>query len=116
MQVAIDYRLPIGPAYSSIDDVAADPQIAARGLLVPGRDADGHPVTYIGQPVLVDGAATAVPVPAPAHGADTEAILRELGYDHDEIEALAASRVTIADEHDVDFIALNVHARPTDTG
>jgi len=69
-------------------------------------------VTYIGQPVLVDGAATPEPAPAPAHGADTEAILRELGYDDDAIEALAAGRVTTAERHDDDFIALNVHARP----
>jgi crotonobetainyl-CoA:carnitine CoA-transferase CaiB-like acyl-CoA transferase len=84
MQVAIHHRLPTGPSYSSIDEVAADPQIAARGVLVPGRDADGRPVTCIGQPVLVDGAATPEPAPAPAHGADTEAILRELGYDDDD--------------------------------
>jgi crotonobetainyl-CoA:carnitine CoA-transferase CaiB-like acyl-CoA transferase len=94
--------------------VAADPQIAARGVLVPGRDADGRPVTHIGQPVLVDGAATPEPVPAPAHGADTEAILRELGYDADAIEALAAGWVTTAEQHDDDFIALNVHAQPAD--
>jgi len=112
MQVAIGHRLPIGPSYSSIEEVAADPQIAARGMLVPGRDTDGRPVTYIGQPVLVDGAATPEPAPAPAHGADTEAILRELGYDDDAIEALAAGRVTTVERHDDDFIALNVHARP----
>jgi len=114
MQVAIDHRLPIGPSYSSIDEVAADPQMIARGVLVPGRGADGRPVTYIGQPVLVDGAATPQPAPAPAHGADTEAILRELGYDADAVEALAAGRVTTAEQHDDDFIALNVHARPID--
>jgi crotonobetainyl-CoA:carnitine CoA-transferase CaiB-like acyl-CoA transferase len=114
MQVAVDHRLPIGPAYSSIDEVAADPQVTARSLLVPGRDADGHPVTYIGQPVLVDGAATPRPAPAPEHGADTEAVLRELGYDDEAIGRLAADRVTTADHHDDDYIALNVHARPVD--
>jgi formyl-CoA transferase len=112
MQVAIDHRLPIGPAHGSVDEVAADPQVAARGLLVPGHDADGRPVTYIGQPVLVDGAATPEPAPAPAHGADTEAVLRELGYDAKAIQALAAAGVTTADSHDDDYIALNVHARP----
>jgi crotonobetainyl-CoA:carnitine CoA-transferase CaiB-like acyl-CoA transferase len=115
MQVAIDHRLPIGPAYSSIDEVAADPQIAGRGLLVPGRDGDGRPVTYIGQPVLVDGAGTPEPAAAPAHGADTEAVLHELGYNAAAIEALAANRVTTAEQHDDEFIALNVHARPADT-
>jgi crotonobetainyl-CoA:carnitine CoA-transferase CaiB-like acyl-CoA transferase len=112
MRVAIDHRLPIGPAHSSVDEVAADPQVVARGLLVAGHDADGRPVTYIGQPVLVDGAATPEPAPAPALGADTEAVLRELGYDASAIQGLADGRVTTADRHDDDFIALNVHARP----
>jgi len=110
MQVAIDHRLPIGPAYDSISDVVADPQVAARGIFVRGHDAGGQPVTYIGQPVLVDGAATPEPSPAPGHGADTEAVLRELGYNADEIALFASDRVTTADEVDDDYIALNVHA------
>jgi formyl-CoA transferase len=111
MRVAIDRRLPIGPAHSGIDEVVADPQVAARGVLVPGRDADGHAVTYVGQPVLADGVATEEPAPAPAHGADTDAILRELGYDEAAIGKLAADRVTTAEQHDDDFIAQNVHAQ-----
>jgi crotonobetainyl-CoA:carnitine CoA-transferase CaiB-like acyl-CoA transferase len=78
---------------------------------VPGRDADGHAVTYVGQPVLADGVATEEPAPAPAHGADTDAILRELGYDEAAIGKLAADRVTTAEQHDDDFIAQNVHAQ-----
>jgi crotonobetainyl-CoA:carnitine CoA-transferase CaiB-like acyl-CoA transferase len=111
MQVAIDHRLPIGPAHSTLGEVIADPQIAARGVLVPGRDANGEAVTYVGQPVLVDGMPPGEPVPAPAHGADTDAILRELGYDEAAVGKLAADRVTTAERHDDDFIALNVHAR-----
>lgn len=112
MRVAVDHRLPIGPAHSSIEEVVADPQIAARGLLVPGRGADGEAVTYVGQPVLVDGMATPQPVPARAQGADTDAILTELGYDAAAISKLAADLVTTAQGRDDDFIALNVHARP----
>jgi hypothetical protein len=61
--------------------------------------------------VLVDGAATPRPTPAPEHGADTDAVLRELGYSEDAIRRLAADRVTTAEQRDDDFIALNVHAR-----
>jgi crotonobetainyl-CoA:carnitine CoA-transferase CaiB-like acyl-CoA transferase len=111
MRVAIEHRLPIGPAYSSIEEVVADPQVAARGVLVDGAGADGRPVTYVGQPVLVDGAGTPTPTPAPEHGADTAAVLHELGYDAEQIKQLAEDRVTAADEVDEDFIALNVHAQ-----
>ena len=39
MQVAIEHRLPIGPAYSTIEEVAADPQIAGTrsACARPGR-------------------------------------------------------------------------------
>lgn len=112
MTVAVEHRLPIGPAYDSIADVVADPQTTARGLFVEGPGPAGEPVTYIGQPVLVDGVATPVPTPAPAHGADTDDVLRELGYTAEQIEQFATHRVTTADETDDDFIALNVHATP----
>jgi crotonobetainyl-CoA:carnitine CoA-transferase CaiB-like acyl-CoA transferase len=112
MEVAIEHRLPIGPAYGSIEEVRADPQIAARGVLFDGVGADGQPVTYVGEPVLVDGAGSPTPTPAPEHGADTEAVLRELGYDAAEIGRFAADAVTTADDVDGDFIALNIHAGP----
>jgi crotonobetainyl-CoA:carnitine CoA-transferase CaiB-like acyl-CoA transferase len=111
MQIAIENRLPIGPAYRSVDEVVADPQTVARGVFVAGPGVAGSPVTYIGQPVLVDGAPTPAPSPAPAQGRDTEAILRELGYPDGEIARLAADRVTTSDEVEENYIALNVHAR-----
>jgi crotonobetainyl-CoA:carnitine CoA-transferase CaiB-like acyl-CoA transferase len=114
MQVAVEHRLPLGPAYRSLDEVATDPQIAARALLVPGTGPDGEALTYIGQPVLVDGAGTPPPAPAPAPGADTATILEELGYDPGAISALAAAGVTTAAQHDDGFIARDVHARPAD--
>jgi crotonobetainyl-CoA:carnitine CoA-transferase CaiB-like acyl-CoA transferase len=116
MRVAIEHRLPIGPAHSSIDEVVSDPQITARSLLIPGRDGNGEAVTYIGQPVLVDGNPTEEPAPAPAHGTHTDAILRELGYDDKTIAHLAAAHVTTAAQHDDDFIALGVHGPASGEG
>ncbi|GAA2312962.1 CaiB/BaiF CoA transferase family protein [Streptomyces violaceusniger] len=111
MRIAVEHRLPIGPAHEGIEEVAADPQIVARGVLIEGRDAAGGAVVHVGGPVLVDGAGTPVPRPAPGHGADTEAVLRELGYDTDQIRGLAEGRVTTAEERDDGFIARNVHGR-----
>ena len=112
MRIAVAHRLPIGPAHGSVNDVVSDPQLAARGVFRPGTGVDGTAITYIGEPVLVDGDPAPEPTPAPAQGADTEAVLRELGYTDAEISALAADRVTTADDVDDGYIALNVHARP----
>jgi crotonobetainyl-CoA:carnitine CoA-transferase CaiB-like acyl-CoA transferase len=82
--------LPCGPVLS-MDEVFADPQVehleltrsvthATEGELRVLR----HPVTMSETPVGVRGA-------PPLPGADTDAVLREIGYDEDEIEALVAS-------------------------
>jgi crotonobetainyl-CoA:carnitine CoA-transferase CaiB-like acyl-CoA transferase len=64
-------------------EVSQDPQVAANGYLTD-VDVDGHKVTIASSPWQFDE--TRYPLePAPEHGAQTDEILLELGFDYDEI-------------------------------
>jgi crotonobetainyl-CoA:carnitine CoA-transferase CaiB-like acyl-CoA transferase len=113
LKLAIDNALPLGPAHDGIDEVRADPQIQARGILyeegVPGRGR----VLLVGQPALVDGRAAREARPAPALGEHTAEILAELGYSKPEIERLAAGQVTTGAAPAADYIADSFQAPKT---
>jgi crotonobetainyl-CoA:carnitine CoA-transferase CaiB-like acyl-CoA transferase len=78
--------VPNGPVLA-LDEVVADPHVQARGCIaeVPHGDA-AHPALRV--PFRFDGFDDPSPQPAPALGADTDAILSELGYDAARIAAL----------------------------
>ena len=79
---------------------------------MPGRDADGRPVTSVLQPVLVDGRLTRAR-PGPRLDAHTE--LSCVNWPTTLTPSrLRAGQVTTAEQHDNEFIALNVHALPAD--
>jgi crotonobetainyl-CoA:carnitine CoA-transferase CaiB-like acyl-CoA transferase len=84
-------RVPCGVVYSPAE-LADDPHVQAIGLLVD----DVHPIAgRIRQPrhpVLFDDTPARVGGPAPALGADTDAVLTELGF-ADRIEAWRGSGV-----------------------
>jgi crotonobetainyl-CoA:carnitine CoA-transferase CaiB-like acyl-CoA transferase len=68
--------------------VCADPQLRAQDMIL-SVDHPGHgPIGMIGSPVKMSKTPFAVRLPAPELGADTDAVLRELGYDSNRIEAL----------------------------
>lgn len=78
--------VPNGPVLA-LDEVMVDPQVQARGCVQPvAHGGASHPALRL--PFRFDGFADPAPQPAPALGADTEAVLRELGYDSTRIEAL----------------------------
>lgn len=88
----IEHDVPVATAYTAVD-MFADAQFAARGDLVPVDDPVIGPVRqqapyprFVGQPVPV-------PAGAPRLGADTDAVLADLGLDQDAIEALRADGV-----------------------
>jgi len=81
--------VPAGPVLA-VPDVLEHPQIAGRGMIAefahPKR-AEGR-LRLLRPGMKINGQAPAVETPPPILGADSEAILKELGYDDTEIEAL----------------------------
>jgi crotonobetainyl-CoA:carnitine CoA-transferase CaiB-like acyl-CoA transferase len=76
-------------AVRDYQEVLADPQAALNGSFaqVPYR---GATVTVVRPPFDYDGRPLPVRMPSPEVGADTEEILREIGYDQDQIDRLMA--------------------------
>jgi crotonobetainyl-CoA:carnitine CoA-transferase CaiB-like acyl-CoA transferase len=109
LSVALEHDLPLGPVHDGAAAVAADPQIAARQILIRSSRPDGRPFTYVGQPALVDGKAAEPGAAAPTPGQHTDEVLRELGYDAGAIAALADAGVTTAATVDDSYIAEGVH-------
>ncbi|HMN71735.1 MAG TPA: CoA transferase [Rhodoblastus sp.] len=82
--------VPCGPIYT-VDQVFADPQVQALGI----AQSVTHPVlgetTLVGQPVELSRTPGRIETPTPAHGAHTDDVLRDLGYDAQEIAGLRAA-------------------------
>lgn len=89
MEVAVAADVTMGPALR-FDEVAEDPHLQARGMIV----TEHHPVLgdfrTLGNPLLVDGESFTLRS-APAHGQHTDEVLAELGYDDDACAALRAA-------------------------
>jgi crotonobetainyl-CoA:carnitine CoA-transferase CaiB-like acyl-CoA transferase len=85
--------VPCGPVYRSVGEVPDDPQVRANGTFVDtvhpqlGRMREPRP------PLRFDRTSTAIHGSAPALGAHTDAVLRELGLGATEIEELRGNGV-----------------------
>ena len=85
--------VPCGPVYRSVGEVPDDPQVRANGTFVDtvhpqlGRMREPRP------PLRFDRTPTAIHGSAPALGAHTDAVLRELGVGAAEIEELRGTGV-----------------------
>jgi crotonobetainyl-CoA:carnitine CoA-transferase CaiB-like acyl-CoA transferase len=75
---------------ATLDDVVADRQMLANDVLV---SLEGSDMLTINSPLWVEGAAKVPPHLAPAIGEHSEEVLRELGYDDDQIRRLRQSGV-----------------------
>jgi crotonobetainyl-CoA:carnitine CoA-transferase CaiB-like acyl-CoA transferase len=78
-------EVPAGPI-NSIAEVVADPQVTARGMISAAGEG-----RFVAQPIRMPGRDFAPERPAPALGADTDQVLRELGYDSEAIAHLRAA-------------------------
>lgn len=75
-----DARIPSGRIYD-VADIAADPHYRARDMLVDAALPDGTPVLVPGIVPKLGATPGRIERPAPALGADTDAVLETLGID-----------------------------------
>ena len=68
-------------------EVAQDPQAEANGYVQTVEYGNGRTLRLVSAPVQFGGSPGAL-TPAPEHGADTESVLQELGYDWADIARL----------------------------
>lgn len=87
--VLADMEGPWAPLQTA-QELHADPQTIANGYLPSVETDEGDAAALVAAPVQFDEAAPAVRR-APEHGADTDAILGELGYDWDTVVQLKVS-------------------------
>jgi crotonobetainyl-CoA:carnitine CoA-transferase CaiB-like acyl-CoA transferase len=85
-------QVPAGPV-NRYDQTLADPQIAAREMVVDIEHPKIGPMKTIGLPLKSTGELTQIRRPAPWLGQHSEEVLRSLGYGANEIEALFAAEV-----------------------
>ncbi len=79
--------VPGGPI-NRIDQILADPQVAARGLLKRMERSDGTPVTVIGYPSQLSRTPATYRIAPQSLGASTAEVLALLGVDEAERAAL----------------------------
>ena len=106
-------RVPFGPVLNAAE-IAADPHFAVREMVVPVTHPGHHaPVSLAGVPVRMSATPGGIHRRAPWLGEDTEAVLREAGFDADRIASLVRADIVRRHEADHDTeTATEKEARP----
>ena len=81
----------VGPV-NDVPETFSDPQILHRQMVVETKHPIAGQTKQIGSPLKLSGTSEQIRNPAPCIGQDTEAVLKELGYNHQEIEALKTAK------------------------
>lgn len=75
-------------AVVDIEELGDDPHFAAVGLFQEAEHPSEGPYRYVRDPIRINGQNSMLRRHAPRLGGDTEAILREIGWDDDQIAAI----------------------------
>lgn len=75
----------------TIDQVMSHPQVLATGMVVEATDDSGEKLPLVGTPFKLTEGGGVAGTAAPRLGADTEAVLKELGYSPDQITAMRSA-------------------------
>jgi crotonobetainyl-CoA:carnitine CoA-transferase CaiB-like acyl-CoA transferase len=87
--------VPCGPIHS-IADMAADPQTAARQMVVELEHPRAGRTRALGLPIKLSATPGKVTRAAPLLGQHTREVLAEFGFSSEEIEGLLASGAAVA--------------------
>lgn len=82
--------IPVG-AINNLAEVVEHPQVKARGSMVEMDHPSAGRVRIVGVPVRLSATPGSVRTPSPTLGQHTDEVLRELGWDANEIAALRAA-------------------------
>ncbi len=85
--------VPTGPVYTA-EDIFEDPQVKARGMLMPVNDPEVGEYAFTRSPIHLSDAPELPKNAAPKLGQDTDWVLRDvLGYDDGKIAGLVDSEI-----------------------
>ncbi len=76
-----------GPIYA-VDEMFEDPQVKHLGIVTPMQTKDRGMLDVLRQPVTLSRTPSAVEMPTPERGEQTDEILKEFGFSEADIEAL----------------------------